>query len=396
MFMRRYKSPRGARLVGPLDKFPVCRSSLLLAFLRLITLNSHNLGATLKRFLLLQLFVVSICWAQGEVVTVPVGFNTATVPAAASNTSPSSTVISVPFYATAAFESLISSVDSSNQISVSGAAFTTNQWVPASPAETYLARLKSGMSVGRFFLITSNTATQLTLDTVTAGYTLVTSSPTTSQIQVNVGDQVEILPANTLASLFGSTAATVPFLQAASAGAADNIYLFNGIAFDVYFFNGTSWRKSGSLANQNNTVILPDRGVFIVRRGTTPLNLTFLGTVPSTTEQTDITGPGSTFRSNRFPVDFTLAGTNPLNLQLLPNWLGGASASAADDVYLWNGTGWSVYFYNNSTGHWRKSGSLNDQDTQPVPSGAAMFIVRQSTAQGSTSTLVQLLPYPLN
>jgi uncharacterized protein (TIGR02597 family) len=319
--------------------------------------------------------------AQVSVTTVPVGFTTSTVAAAADASTPSSTVISVPFYATAEFQSSVSSVDSTSSLSVSSASFGDLVTVP------HLVRLKTGASTGRFFVITSNTATQVTVDT--RGYSFVTGAPAnTSQIQVSAGDSAEIVPANTLGTLFGTS--SVPFQTGATANAADNVYLFNGTSWDVYYHNGTNWKKSGNLANQNNAVVLPDRGLFILRRATSSLNLTFLGTVPSTTERTDFTGPGSTFESSRFPVDTTLLG---LGLQGLPNWLAGASASAADNVYLWNGSSWSVYYYNST--NWKKSGSLGTFDSQSIPLGTAMFVVRQSTAQGTTATLVQALPYTL-
>jgi uncharacterized protein (TIGR02597 family) len=347
------------------------------------------------RLLTTTLFVIAIALAptaafSQSVTTIPVGFTTAAIPAAADSSNPGNTVISAPFYAVADFVGAVSSVDSGSALSISGAAFTTNQFT----STPHLARMKSGASVGRFFVVTANTATQLTLDTAAAGYTLTTGAPSTTQAQVSVGDSVEILPANTLSTLFGSTPATVPFQQGGSATAADNVYLFNGTAWDVYFYNDSlsHWRKSGNLNNQDNAVVLPDRGIFIVRRAVAPLTLTFLGTVPSTTEVTDFAGPASTFKSVRFPVNTTLGA---LALQNLPNWLSGASATAADNVYLWNGTTWGVYFYNNTTNHWRKSGNLNDQDTQVITLGTAMFVVRQSTAAGSQSSLTQTLPYSL-
>lgn len=325
---------------------------------------------------------------QASVTTIPVGFNTSAIPAAASASAPSNTVISAPFYAVAVFQGVVSSVDTASQLSVSGANFTSLLTTPP-----YLARLKTGPSAGRFFIVTGQTATQLTLDTATAGYTLTTGAPSNTQAQVAVGDSVEVLPANTLGTLFGT--GTVPFQPGASANAADNVYLFNG-GWEVYFHNGSSWRKTGSFSSQNNTVVLPDRGMFIIRRATTPLNLTFLGTVPSTTERTDFAGPASSFKSNRFPVNMTLGGTGPsaLNLQNLPNWLTGASAQGADNLYLWDGTGWAVYFHNGTS--WRKTGSFSSQDTTVVPLGSSMFVIRQSTATGSTATLVQsTLPYTL-
>jgi uncharacterized protein (TIGR02597 family) len=338
--------------------------------------------------IIFALFAFASLASAQSVTTVPVGFNTSAVPAAIDANTPSSTVISVPFYQPADFTGAVASVDSSNQLSISGASFTPSPGAGDLVTVPHLARLKTGASVGRFFIVTANTATQLTLDTATAGYTLTTGAPNTTQAQVVAGDSVEILPANTLASLFGS--ATVPFQTGASANAADNVYLFNGTGWDVYYNNGTNWKKSGSLANQNNTIVLPDKGMFILRRAAAPLNLTFLGTVPSSSERTDFTGPASTFKANRFPVDTTLLG---MGLQGLPNWLAGASASAADNVYLWSGTGWNVYYYNGT--NWKKSGSLTNQNTTPIPLGTAMFVVRQSTAAGSTSTLVQALPYSL-
>ncbi len=328
------------------------------------------------------------------VATTPVGFNTATVPAALDVNTPSNIALSAAFYAPAIFTGAVASVDSTNQISLSGAAFGTSpQQLTVTP---FLARMKSGASVGRFFIITANTATQVTLDTTTAGYTLVTASPTNTQTQVNVGDSVEILPANTFGTLFGTS--SVPFQTGATANSADNIQLFNGTTWDVYFNNGTNWKKSGNGLNQNNTVILPDRGMFVIRRGTSALSLTFLGTVPSTTEKTDFPGPGSTFRANRFPVDMTFGGTGltAVNLQNLPNWQSGATANTADNLYLWNTTNrtWDVYFYNGT--NWKKSGNGLNQNSTAIPAGSAMFVVRQSSASGATSTLTQTLPYTLN
>jgi uncharacterized protein (TIGR02597 family) len=273
----------------------------------------------------------------------------------------------------------------------------------------HLARIKGGTaaSVGRFFKITANTATQVTVDTATQGYTLVSGAPTATQVQMVVGDSIEIVTANTFGSLFGTTTGTVPFQQGGSANTADNVYVWNKVnqSFDVYFFNSAlatpAWRKSGNGTSQNNTVIYPNEGMFILRRGTAALTLTFLGTVPSTAERTDYVGPSSSLVNSRFPVDmiFKGAGTNALNLQSLPNWLGSSSANTSDNVYLWNiaNQAWDVYFYNSTlaTPAWRKSGNGTSQDATVIPLGSAMFILRRSTATGTASTLAEALPYGL-
>jgi hypothetical protein len=81
-------------------------------------------------------------------------------------------------------------------------------------------------------------------------------------------------------------------------------------------------------------------------------------------------------------------------LQTLPNWQNGLTADVADDVYLFTGSAWAVYYYNGT--NWKKSGSGLNQNTTPIPAGTGIFVVRQSTASGTASTLTQTLPYTLN
>jgi len=358
----------------------------------------------LKAALLVSLaFTVSLT-AQ-TVSTLPVGFNTATIAAAASATSPTGNVVSAPFYQIATFQGAVTSIDSSNQLSFSGAN------LPNLTATPFLAHVKTGNSTGRFWVITANTTTQITLDISDVdstpdvkGYPIVTGAPTVSQTQMAVGDSVEIVPANTLASLFGVTG-NGNFQTGASAAVADNILLYNqkSKAWDTYYNNGTHWRLGSSLnPNLDNTVVLPDRGMFILRRNTSATSVTFLGTVPSTDEKTDIPGPGSAFISNRYPVDMTLGTgdtTNKTQLNFnvkVANWKTGSSASQADNVLLWNTASktWDTYYHNGT--HWRVSNSLNPNlDAQIVPLGAAMFIVRQNSSSGISPTFAQSLPYTL-
>ncbi len=314
--------------------------------------------------------------AQTTATTTPVGFVTVTIPAAVNSTTPSNAAISVPLYGTAAFQGTIASVDSSNAFSLSGAAFTASQY--SSSTSPYFVRIMSGTSVGRFFLISANTATQLTVNTSGADLTTLLS----------VGDSAQIVPANTLGSLFGSTAPG--FLTAASAIGADNVYLWNGTTWELYFNNGTHWLKSGNLnPNLDSTIIYPDEGIFISRHDTSgPLTITLMGTVPSTTEQSELAGAGSSFLPNRFPLDTQLVN---LGLQNSPNWKAGASASQADNVYVWNtaNSTWEVYFYTGA--HWQKSGNLNPNlDATVISAGTSVFVTRSSASQ---TLLSQSLPY---
>ena len=351
----------------------------------------------MSRLIILILAIASVgsfsstSFAQ-TVATGPVGFTKVTIPAAPNATTPSNSVVSTPFAATAAFAGSIASLDSPNSFTISGAAFTANQFIGTlSPTEKppYLVRLKTGNNTGRFFLITAHDSNTLTVNP--QGYTFVSGAPANaSQIQVSAGNLVEIFPANTLNSLFPSGN---PFFKNASVNSADNVYLFNGTKWEVFFHNGTSWRKSGNGLVQNNAIVYPDDGIFIVRRQTTSLDLTFLGAVSTTAERTDIPGPGSTYISNRFAVGTKMIDTN---IQNLPGWKKDTSVNDADNVLLWNpaNSTWRTYFHNGTS--WRRSGSGLSTDNDVVPINGALFVIRRSTAAGSQSTLTQPLPYTLN
>ena len=337
--------------------------------IRRFTLSTALLGAA-------SLLPLSSGYAQtATATTVPVGYQQVTVAAAIDSVNPTGSVISVPFYQPAIYAGLVTSVDSASTLSSSTANWTANQFTTT----PYLIHLKSGPSVGRYFLITANTATQLTVST--RGYDLTQVAATNNTF--------EIVPTYTLATLFG--ASTVPFQTGTNFSTADNVLLWDGTIWSIYYHNGTNWRRSGSLTNQNNVIIYPDEGIYITRRATSALALTFLGTVPSANESSDLVGPGSTFLSNRFPVDITLSN---VGFQNLPNWLNGTNVAVADNVYLWNGTAWNLYYFNGT--NWRRSGSLQSADATVIPSGSAVFVVRKSNASGANSSLVQALPYSLN
>ena len=315
--------------------------------------------------------VASSSFAQTTATTIPVGFITKTVPAAPAAGNPASVVISVPLYATAVFTSAVASVDSATTFTMSSATWTAGQF--ADPLAPYLVRIKTGANTGLFFAVSANTTNQLTVLLPPAVGSLVGT--------LNIGDSCEILPANTLASVFG----TPPTLTGgASLVAADNVYLFNGTSWVAYYYSTAGfWKQSGN-ANRNNVVIYPDDLVFISRKDTTgPAAITLMGTVPSTSEKSEI-ATGSTAFANRFPVDLTLGG---LGLQSIPGWVAGTTASNSDNVYLFNGTAWVKYYYS-TAGFWKQSGNTN-QDATPIPAGSGVFVVRA----GSLALLTQALPY---
>ena len=322
-----------------------------------------------------------------SVATEPVGFMTLTIPAATSPTVPANTTISVPLYNPADFTGAVASVDGATTLTLTGASWTAAQF--ADTANPRLVRVKTSATanhVGKFFVVTTNTTSQLTVRDAYSGTTDITNV-------VSVGDTCEVLPANTLSKLFGPNAAGATsvfqtgafFVTGSSASSADNLLVWTGTTWATYYNNSTNWKLSGNLGNQNNTIIYPDEGIFVIHRdNTTALTLTMQGKVPTTNEQTALAGAGSTFIPNRFPTDTTLLASG---IQSTAGWVTAASASGADKVFIWEGTTWGTYFFNGT--NWKKSGNLGIQDSKVISTGAAIFITKTSAA----ATLTQNLPY---
>jgi len=318
-------------------------------------------------------------FAQTSVPSIPVGSIDVVIPAA-DPSQPSMKALSVPFNNVPSYVGGIYSLDASNKLSVTGAPWVSGDMVSV---PTYV-RLKSGLGKGRFFLVNSNTSSQVTLDT--GGFTLVSSpAENPNQIQVNVGDKVECIPASTLGTLFGANSTQLQ--TGANATLADNVLLYDGTRWKVYFHDGTTWRNPQADGSQNNVVIPPNTGFFVRHRGASPLTLVFSGIVPTTPEAVGLSKGSSRFTGNRFPMDSTLAG---LGLQSTQGWTSGVNASAADGVKLWNGVKWEHYYYNGT--NWRKAGSILNYDDVAVPAGSGIYVVRQ---KGSTAdvTLGFAVPY---
>jgi uncharacterized protein (TIGR02597 family) len=314
-----------------------------------------------------------------EVTTTPVGHLALTIPAG-SPANPSYTPISLPLSKSEVFRGSISSLDSATQISLSAGFWTPNQF--AAPASPHLARIITGTQKGRFFLITANTANQLTVS--------LAQTPLISDLRTSlaVGDILQILPAHTLGSVFGTTA---PVLVAGpTASSADNVFLLNGPGqgWSTYYHNGTSWRRAGSIASQNNTILYPDEGILVVHIGAQPVTLNTYGAVPITDEKTDISGTGSTFAAHRFPLDTTLGA---VGFQATTGWVAGATVNVADNVWAWSTTlnQWEQFYYNGA--NWRKAGSIASQNSRLLPAGSAVIVTRIGST--NTATLTYPLPY---
>jgi uncharacterized protein (TIGR02597 family) len=335
--------------------------------------------------------------AQTGVATTPVGFMAYTIPGAVNASVPTKTAVAFPLHDTPVYSGTITAV---------GPASLTNSSSPwqdassvvtnfASAASPYLVRVRTGLQAGRVMLITANTASQLTVDTRTPALSL-----TASGLSMAAGDSIDIVPADTLGTLFGT--ATPIFKSGATADVADNVSVWDDAtqAWITYFHNGTQWVRDQdqTLASQNNTVIYPDRALFITRRDTTPVTFTLVGEVPASDQKTLVAGPQAgvvsrTYVANLFPTDTTLASSGIANLT---GWKKNADFAQADVVMIWDTTSqtWGAYY--NDGAQWLCYPVAGSQDNTVIPAGSAVFIARRSSPTASDSVWNNALPYSLN
>lgn len=320
-----------------------------------------------------------------SVATVPSGYFTLNIAAGTGTTSVTS-VVSLPLQGTPFSTGHFTGV-TANTLSDSSANWTAGQL--SQSATPYYIRITSGSAIGRTFIIstsTANTSTTLTIDTSNAtGVDL-----TQLGIQTGAsGDSYEIVPADTISTIFG-TPATTGVLGSSSPSSADIVQLFVSGAWRKYYYNTSSnnWLQVGPNINSNNVVIRPDSGVMYSRLAATSLSLTLMGRVPSITNTMLVSNSGVTFTNNSWPADLTLA-TSSINL--IPGWISSSSPSSADIVQCFVSGAWRKYYYDGS--NWRQVGPNIISNSLVLPAGSGIILDRKGTS--GTALLTQALPYTL-
>jgi uncharacterized protein (TIGR02597 family) len=331
-------------------------------------LNKINLA-------LASFIIIAMPWTSHatSVATSPLGYVRHSIPAATSIVAPRLSTLALPLHSEAVFASAVSgrSVDS---IYDTTAFFLSGEF--ATSEYPYAVSLKSGALEGKFFLIVANTINSLTVD----------SQGINLSSLVQEGDLYEILPLDTLGSLFGES--DVPFKTGTSVSQADILYFRDGNEWGPYFHNGSQWQTIGS-DSQNNKVLFPDQAVLVMRRDGDDIDLTLIGAVPTTALQVLVSGRSSTFLANSFPAELLLGETG---LETLPNWRTGNDLTTADLVYLLQDGAWKPFFHNGS--NWQSIDSSNS-DTQSISIGSGLLVMRESVASGPDALLDILQPYAL-
>jgi hypothetical protein len=255
---------------------------------------------------------------------------------------------------------------------------TNGQYGSGTPATHVVEFIDAGVAEGFYSGITQTLAT---------GRELVLATP------VNAagadGARIRIWRLWTLAGVFGA-ANSAGLLGGTTPGAADTIMLPNGAAFEKYFYStggaqGVGWRLvSGGLVDQAGVRVPFGGGMVIQALGARSMLLA--GQVK--TGKTRVTlQTGRNYVANLCPVNAGGAAPSAAGLTLatsgMQSFLAAGKVSAlADLVLIWNGAGYSQYYYATGglvgTGWRRVGGGSADQGAVPMPDGA--FVIQRRGA----------------
>ena len=347
---------------------------------------------------LATLLAVPVAQAQQTATTDPVGFVTVGI-TAGTGTAKRNTLFSVPLMETESIAGQVAGTITgvtANTISNSNAGWTAGAL--SQPATPYLIQITSGAAEGRLFLIASSASTGgAVAGTANTATTVTVSSVDSTQVDLSTlgivagTDTYKIYACDTLSSFFGTPATTGVQGGTAPANADTIVAVVNGTS-STYYYNTSSskWVRAvlGS-PDSSNVPLLPYYGIQYGRLGNTSLSFVVTGGVPTEPRKVAVKNSGTTILSQFWPVESTL-GTSGLSSVVTA----GATASAADTVVLTAGGAASTFFFNGTD--WKKVVlGTPTANTNPIPIGTSVQIIRKGTAAGFT-TLSQAVPYTLN
>lgn len=271
----------------------------------------------------------------------------------------------------------------SNTLTDSTAAWTAGQFNGAYYVEIISV---NGATTG------AGVGTSYTIATTTAPGTLTLTKNLAAGITAPVGYRIR--KHWTLASVFGATNSAG--LQGGSSVTADQIQVWNGTGYDVYYYQtsgigGTGWRKAGDQSTDaSDTVIEPGNSLITKRGASGAATITLTGMVKTGATSVSIVA-GYNFVPNPNAVAMTLTSCG-LYTGNASTGIADGSATSADQIMLWNGTGYDSYYYQTSgiggTG-WRKLGSQSTDASSTSIAAGTSFIVRRLNTGSFTWSIPQ-------
>lgn len=314
------------------------------------------------------------------IYTIPQGYTKVTIAAASSDIEPTITGISVTLLNDLEFAASATINDdygtdptnSTQTLAITGQNWSPDQWTE----QPHLAYITDDDGAEEAFLISSNTGNgQLTLLTTFDLLGDKDSEAPGIQNRFPSSTTVKIRGANTIGSIFSS--------KIAEFAADDRVFVWDGSEWLSFQKNGFgNWALASNLfGNENDTVIFPDEGMFILRSATSAIELTLFGEVPAVPQISTITK--TKLLSTRIPVETTLAELG-INDSL---W------KSDDRLYIWNGSSWDAYLVN-GFGNWAPANNqFGNSNTLAIAANTAIFVNRETEVDGAEGIISSPLPY---
>ncbi|MFP6899306.1 MAG: hypothetical protein VCA36_00090, partial [Opitutales bacterium] len=233
-------------------------------------------------------------------------------------------------------------------ITEAGKGYTTTPTVIIEGGSHFLRITEpDGQYEGRFFLITANDGTTLTLENpANEDFTIIFPQDT----------KVEVVPAHTLGSVFGITDC---LLSEGNSTAADLIYLYHPNATDAdpdsgyvaHYNDGTGWKRESNGSSSDDLILYPDEAFIIARRGTTDLELEFSGNLlsvdmqamlPATNEKRLLNNPFGMDVLLTELIDFPNLTTDT---SVVTKWYAHDEDEVADNLRILNKGVWLSYWH---------------------------------------------------
>jgi uncharacterized protein (TIGR02597 family) len=307
------------------------------------------------------------------ITTAPVGFVNMVITQMVSGTT---TAIGLPMQPMRNDQGYISAV-SSNVITVNCSTCATSTY--ANPNALNYVEFMTGNGVGRYYAVTNNNATTITLSVGTENLTTLGGGGVLSN------DMYVIRPFWRISDVFGPAGTSA--LQAGTAyTTADNILIWNPSTagyLTIYarvLGLATNWTQFGVSGNVNNMPLLPDEGMFIMRRSAATTNIILAGEV-NTTNLTTVLEQGVNLVGNGFP-----AGTVISNSMLVAPGTGfnpGATYTVADNVLVWSiaNQGWQTVYDRTlgATTNWTMFGVSGTTNALVLGMGQGYMIYNKTT-----------------
>jgi hypothetical protein len=209
--------------------------------------------------------------------------------------------------------------------------------------------------------------------------------------------RVAVRPHWTLAALFG-TGAHGKFSQATTIASADQVFVWSGTGFSVFYFRGgpvPQWRNiSTGAANQDQAIVPPGVGVF-VKKQQSAATIAVVGEVRSNAF-VRVPYVGAQVVASAFPL-----GSSPADWKLVAGsgLTSSTSPTFADQLLTWASSGFTSFFLRSGSPlEWRNGDASTTSFSNSnlfTPTGAALLLLKAPAVGTAPAQLVQAVPFPL-